>query len=185
MKAQSHRILGRYLVEQYMSDLPRRYIRAFLIGCVEPDRNPATYFKGSIRCQWMRGHNWGNAQRYMNRVSTRLEHKDQLRLLDYYRLGKLIHYATDAFTYAHNEAFHKNLRQHCSYENHLQDFFCRYLAEPHGMKLVQYDSVMDAIQAYHYDYVRHPNGVYTDSRYTVAVCCAVLALLFQNRLKTV
>lgn len=182
MKAQCHRLLGRYLAEQYMSDVPRRYIRAFLLGCVEPDKNPTTYIKGSIRCQLLRGHNWGNSQRYMNRVSARLERKDRLCMLDFYRLGKLIHYTTDAFTYAHNESFHENLRQHRTYENTLQHYFRRYLAESHTVKTARQDTVMDVIQAYHYDYERRPSGVYTDSRYTVTVCCAVLALLLQNHI---
>ena len=98
MRGKSHRCLGQYLVEKYMPHAPKRYIRAFLIGCIEPDRNPVTYLKGSIRCQWLRGHNYENARRYMRRLSERLERKERLFLIDYYALGKLIHYTVDAFT---------------------------------------------------------------------------------------
>ena len=43
MRGKSHRCLGKYLVQHYMSDTPERYVKAFLLGCIEPDRNPATY----------------------------------------------------------------------------------------------------------------------------------------------
>ena len=105
MRGKSHRCLGKYLVQHYMSDTPERYVKAFLLGCIEPDRNPATYLKGSIRCQWLRGHNYRNARRFMRAISARLERKEKLNLFDYYTLGKLIHYTTDAFTYAHNDTF--------------------------------------------------------------------------------
>ena len=76
MRGKSHRCLGKYLVQHYMSDTPERYVKAFLLGCIEPDRNPATYLKGSIRCQWLRGHNYRNARRFMRAISARLEKKE-------------------------------------------------------------------------------------------------------------
>ena len=99
-----------------MNDVPKRYVQAFLIGCIEPDRNPVTYLKGSIRHQWLRGHNYRNARRFMRRISVRLENKDSWNLYDYYTLGKLIHYTTDAFTYAHNDTFPTALTEHREYE---------------------------------------------------------------------
>lgn len=57
MRGKSHRCLGQYLVEHYMENIPGRYVKAFLVGCIEPDRNPVTYLKGSLRFQWLRGHN--------------------------------------------------------------------------------------------------------------------------------
>lgn len=47
MRGKSHRCLGNYLVQRYMGDAPQSHIKAFLLGCIEPDRNPATYLKGS------------------------------------------------------------------------------------------------------------------------------------------
>ena len=52
MRGKSHKTLGKYLADKYMTAVPKRYIQAFLLGCIEPDRNPATYLKGSVRRQW-------------------------------------------------------------------------------------------------------------------------------------
>lgn len=164
-----------------MSAAPRRYTAAFLLGCVEPDKNPTTYLKGSLRSQWLRGHNWGNSQRYMGRVCTRLERRAKLRLLDYYTLGKLIHYTTDAFTCAHNDFFGDDLKAHCSYEKLLQVYFAHYLdAAPHN-ELPHRSSAMETIHAYHRDYSATPRGIHTDSWYSIHVSAAVLALLLANR----
>ena len=75
MRGKSHTELGNYLIRQYMPDIPSHYKSAFLLGCVQPDRNPATYLKGSLRYQWLRGHNYLNARRFMTRLSLRLEKK--------------------------------------------------------------------------------------------------------------
>jgi len=96
MCGKSHISLGHYLIDRYFSWQPRRYRQAFLLGCIEPDRNPATYLKGSFRSQWLRGHNYRNARHFMARISSRLEKKETLNLFDYYTLGKLIHYTADA-----------------------------------------------------------------------------------------
>lgn len=180
MRGKSHRDLGRYLAQQYLNAAPRRYVKAFLIGCVEPDKNPITYLKGSLRRQWLRGHNYGNAQRYMQRICLRLECKQRLKLLDYYTIGKLIHYTTDAFTYAHNREFTRKLGDHRAYEEALQAHFLQYLeSEPH-VETSPHPSVMGMIRAYHRDYIRHPADIRTDSRYALNACCCVLALLLAN-----
>ena len=178
MRGKSHYFLGQFLAERYMNNLPKRYIRAFLIGCIEPDRNPATYLKGSLRSQWLRGHNWGNAQNFMYRISNRLENRRALRLWDYYTIGKLIHYTVDAFTSPHNEHFGTDLAEHKSYEAALQQHFLGYLAENPRVWTDARHPVMDTIRRYHHDYLNHPVSIQTDSRFAIIVCCMIMTRLF-------
>lgn len=178
MRGESHRCLGRYLAEHYLEDIPELYKKAFLIGCVEPDRNPATYLKGSIRCQWLRGHNYRNARRFMRRISRRLEAKEALNLHDYYSLGKLIHYTADAFTYAHNDAFPTKLADHKEYEAALQEHFLQFIQKDPMVDIKIAHSVMDAIYSYHREYEKQEANIRTDSRFALAACCCVLAVLF-------
>lgn len=178
MRGKSHRCLGRYLAEHYLSDAPQSHINAFLIGCVEPDRNPMTYLKGSFRFQWLRGHNYRNARRFMRTISQRLEKKDHLNLYDYYTLGKLIHYTTDAFTYAHNDTFPTNLSDHRVYEAALQEHFLRYMEEDPQVDTKVARTIMEAIYSYHREYEELDADIRTDSRFALTACCCVLALLF-------
>lgn len=183
MRGKSHRCLGNYLVQHYMKDAPARYVRAFLIGCIEPDRNPATYLKGSIRAQLLRGHNYRNARRFMRRISQRLEAKDNFGIFDYYTLGKLIHYTTDAFTYAHNEAFPTNLEEHRVYEATLQDHFLAYMAEDPQVNPQAARSIMDALYRYHLEYESQGANIDTDSRFALTACCCVVSMLAAKPLR--
>lgn len=178
MRGKSHRYLGEFLLDRYMPHAPKRYARAFLIGCVEPDRNPLTYLKGSLHFQWLRGHNYRNARSFMRQISRRLEKKERLTLLDYYTLGKLIHYTADAFTLAHNEHFSTDLGEHREYEAALQEHFLAYLQADPGIDPIAAKSVMDAIYTYHREYEACIPHISTDSRFALNACCCILALLF-------
>lgn len=178
MRGKSHRCLGQYLVQHYLSDAPERCVKAFLLGCIEPDRNPVTYLKGSIRCQWLRGHNYKNARRFMRHISLRLEKKEKLNIFDYYTLGKLIHYTTDAFTYAHNDTFTTNLGEHREYEAALQDHFLEFISSDPQVNPRIASTVMEAIYSYHREYETLEADIRTDARFALNACCCVLAVLF-------
>ncbi len=123
MKQESHRLLGHYLINQLQVQPKRHHTRAFLIGCVEPDRNPLSYLKGSIRSRWFYGHNYQNADRWIERHINRLSRKNHWNLWNYYCMGKLIHYTSDAFTYVHNNCFADSIAAHRAYEDKLQKQF--------------------------------------------------------------
>lgn len=185
MRAQSHIYLGRFLAEHYLCCTPKHAVRAFLLGCIEPDRNPATYIKGSLRQQWLRGHNWGNANTYMRRLSARLEQKKQFGIWDYYTLGKLIHYTADAFTSPHNARFGTDLSQHRVYEAALQERFLRYLETAAPFRGDCFGSVFEAIDRFHREYLCKPIRLQTDCHYTLLVCCTVIAALLPANQKAV
>ena len=170
MKQESHKLLGYYLMNRVQDEHAFRHRAAFLLGCVEPDRNPFTYFKGSYRAQWMRGHNFLNAQRLMKRLCRGLEKRKNFRMLDYYRLGKLIHYTADAFTLAHNVMFQEDIRQHLVYEGRLQEHFKQCLKK--GRDLTRLCMEMDAygmIQEQHRRYENAQRTVETDAEYILMV----------------
>lgn len=177
MRGKSHLRIAQYLLENYLQDIPKRYQRAFRLGCIEPDRNPATYLKGSIRCQWLRGHNYKNARRFMRTISIRLERKERLNLFDYYTLGKLIHYTTDAFTYAHNDTFPVQLKEHKAYEDALQEHFLDYMEQDPQVDIPTARTIMEAISSYHKEYEREESNIHRDSRFALSACCCVLAIL--------
>lgn len=182
MRGKSHICLGHYLIRHYMPHISKTQARAFLLGCIEPDRNPATYLKGSLRCQWLRGHNYDNARRFMRRISARLERKEAWNLFDYYTLGKLIHYTTDAFTYAHNASFPKDLDLHMDYEVRLQDHFLEYMACDPQVDVNLAESIMEAITRCHLKYSSQAANIRRDSRYALQACCCVLAVLLTPKL---
>ncbi len=164
--------MGRFLLREYLPALPQKYAKVFLLGCTQPDKNPATYLKGSLRSQWMRGHNYGNSSRYMLRLARRLEAKETFTLWDYYSLGKLIHYTLDAFTYVHDKRFSGDLYLHHDYEVRLQNAFLSYLRSCKRPVTVSPISTAVFIRRMHARYSRVPMDVQTDITYAfLAACC--------------
>lgn len=181
MRGQSHLYLGNYLIEHYMLNISKFHARAFLTGCIQPDKNPLTYLKGSVNHQWMRGHNYKNAQRFMRKISSRLESRTVFRLYDYYTLGKLIHYAADAFTFAHNESFGAGLSAHRQYEISHQFSFLNYIQQNPRVHIQVSGSIMDTVGQYHWEYSRVPSYILRDCYYILNVCCCIIAILELNR----
>ena len=177
MRGKSHHQLGLYLAKHFLAGSPRWCVTAFLLGCTQPDKNPATYLKGSIRCQWLRGHNWGNSQRYIARLAHRLESRRKLRLMDFYTLGKLIHYIADSFTCAHNDHFGLGLREHQKYEQALQQYFLDYLQQRRHLRRGTDGKVAEVIHRFHEEYAALPCNIRTDSRYCVLVSSIAVCML--------
>lgn len=177
MRRQSHLTLGHYLSRHYLSGIPEGKQQAFFLGCVEPDLNPFTYFKGSSGCNFLRGHHFPNSAGYMQRLSRRLHRKKRLGILDYYSLGKLVHYTADAFTHAHNQSFCGGLSAHRIYEQQLQDHFLNQLNQVDPSPLPFCGSLPDPIHILHRQYIRRDPGIETDSFYIHRACCTVLSIL--------
>lgn len=171
MRNQSHALMGRILLREYLSGLPKTSAKAFLLGCTQPDKNPTTYLKGSIRSHWMRGHNYSNASRFMMRLALRLDGKHHFTPWDCYCLGKLMHYTLDAFTFAHDERFPQNLKAHRRYEARLQNYF---LAQVRRRPLPSGRSQTPPVHllcSMHTAYSRLPGSIETDTDFAFRTCC--------------
>ena len=177
MRGKSHICLGQYLIEHYMKHAGELRQKVFLFGCVQPDRNPFTYLKGSLRCRWLQGHNYGNAERFLGRIIRRLERRKFLRIRDYYTLGKLVHYTADAFTYAHNEGFPSGLSGHREYERALQECFLTYLRQADKPDAACTGSAMDIIKDLHESYTLQMGSMHTDCVFALQACCRILTAL--------
>lgn len=180
MRRQSHIAMGRFLLRTYLPNLPRQYARLFLLGCIEPDGNPATYLKGSIRAQWFQGHNFSNASPFLFRLTQRLERKTAFSAWDYYSLGKAIHYTLDAFTYPHNRHFGKGLSHHRIYEVKLQLYFLSRLHSFRPEAADVPDSAAGYLRKMHEKYLLEPGCVETDTSYALRVSCALIRKLTEN-----
>ena len=171
MRNKSHALMGQILLREYLSGLSAGHARFFLLGCTQPDKNPTTYLKGSIRSHWMRGHNYSNASRYMERLSLRLEGKSHFNLWDCYCLGKLIHYSMDAFTFAHDERFPKKLKAHRVYEARLQNYFLAQVRRKPIPSGSFQGSPAALIRSMHASYSRLPGSIETDTDFAFRACC--------------
>ena len=170
MKQESHRLLGHYLIDQLQQQPDPRFVRAFLIGCVEPDRNPLSYLKGSVRGRAFYGHNYQNANRWIERHISILSRKRSWNMWDYYCMGKLMHYTSDAFTYVHNNCFTESIAAHRAYEDVLQEQFFRCLDErAYAAKTFRADPNA-YFREIHEEYLEVRQDVERDCKYILSMC---------------
>lgn len=123
MKTEDHKMLGRYLADRWLRGAAPRGRAAFLFGCIWPDRNWLSYVRGSLSKRFLHGHHYENAKGYVDRMVKklyrRLRFRLSLRVIDYFRLGVMVHYLADMFTYAHHSWFDGTMRAHSAYESRL------------------------------------------------------------------
>ncbi len=179
MKRKSHIHLGGLLADRYLYHRGRVARGAFVLGCIEPDWNPATYLKGSLRYAKLRGHNFPTAQGCIRRLCERLERHNRFGLLALYRMGKLTHYIADAFTHPHNGYFAGNLEEHLAYEAELQAYFLQEKSLPQP-ELEQSGSIYQLILQAHERYRVLPACKQNDASYAHAVASAVVAALYEG-----
>lgn len=127
LQKRSHKLLASTLLASENGFSAKRYELAFLFGSFQPDCNPLTYLKGSLRAYKFRGHNYSNSQFYIQRHIRSLQRRKRWHLWQYYTLGKLTHYLADAFTFPHNEHYPDSLLAHHQYETDMRAYLENYL----------------------------------------------------------
>lgn len=166
MQKRSHQLLARTLLSGCDGFQKKRYEVAFLFGSFQPDCNPLSYLKGSVRGKSFGGHNYSNSRRYIDRQIVRLQNRSGWSLWQYYTLGKLTHYLADAFTYPHNETYSDSIAAHRRYEDALRVRFAQYLREdPSLFEKWSSDDPAAAIDRLHRQYLSSSSNWQRDSRY--------------------
>ena len=156
MQKRSHKLLAATLLENTQGFQARRFELAFLFGSFQPDCNPLTYLKGSLRAYKFRGHNYSNSQHYIYSRISRLQRRQRWTIWQYYTLGKLTHYLADAFTYPHNENYPDSMLCHHQYETDLRAYLEEYLATRALRREKFRQDVADALQELHRQYMAEP-----------------------------
>lgn len=185
MKTIDHDLFGRYLIDIMGNRFNEKYNKMFLLGCTAPDRNPFTYVRGSVRNQIFKGHNFHNTRGVIRRSIKILVGKTNWGGSEYYRMGKMIHYILDAFTFPHNEEFMGSIKKHVQYEAKLH----QYLEGPIGRKILFGGSIENTLSKEcnlyqyflqnHRRYVETYGGFDVDIAYMKKVTIYILSRLFE------
>lgn len=169
MQKRSHKLLASTLLEERNGFQRKRFELVFLFGSFQPDCNPLSYLKGSIRSRKLRGHNFTNSDIYIeNHIERLRQRKKNWTCWQYYTLGKLTHYLADAFTYPHNEDYPNSIVQHRQYEDELREYLASYL-KVWGLRGAELEStdVAAALRQLHQQYMDATADMRRDVRYII------------------
>ena len=180
MRKKSHISLARYLVYDMQIPTMMNHKTAFYIGNVLPDCKPSfltqrhefgeTY--EMVKEQIYQLSNDSDLARYRSRVYMR-------------RLGEVVHYLADYFTFPHNVTYAGTLKEHCIYEKHLKNYLKKYVHREDvfcGMtdyeEFSNVEEIFSFVQNAHDNYLSKERNVEEDSYYIVFVSyCVVQAIL--------
>lgn len=162
MRTIDHLFLGKYLANRYMDCESEVNRRAFVIGNILPDINFMTYFRGFLSKGELRGHNYEQIKPVISKLFKSLGRRNKkYGLYDYLRLGKLMHYVADAFTYPHNECFKGTLKAHIDYEESLHTAFKEFGQD--SFRYIYYikgDTLMDKFLSLHDEFLNNADDLY-------------------------
>lgn len=203
MQTKDHLALGQYLAQTFHIIAPVKRA-AFVIGTIMPDINKCSYIRGyfQLRCAYARnlqsglltlndhrrmligGHTAEGSRFYVNEIYRSLQKKKHLTVLDYYRLGKGVHYLADRFTYPHTMTYTDGFFSHIRYEKQLHTAMRKLLsALPDLRKNVDVCFKKIDFNGMYRCYRTDKDGIGTvlhDCFYIVAVCIAYLENILYN-----
>lgn len=176
MQKRSHTLLASALLRSREGFDARRFELAFLFGSFQPDCNPFSYLKGSLRAKKFGGHNYTNSRKYIYDHIQRLQQRHKAwTIWQYYTLGKLTHYLADAFTYPHNENYPESLIAHRQYEDELRLYLAAYLAHCTLRRRQLRSDLAAAIRELHARYMAELSGVHRDAQYILEAAELLMA----------
>lgn len=156
-----------------------------MFGCIEPDLNPFTYLRGSLKKRLLRGHNAENVQSHIQQCIKKLQRSKRQSAYWYFSLGTLMHYIADSFTYPHNVTFSGGLLQHRAYEKSLHKVFEPDLSAHamDGLNTSQ-NTPWRTFDLRHRQYISRTGTMETDCRFIVMTCQDILASLLSAKPST-
>ena len=176
MQKRSHTLLASALLRSRDGFDARRFELAFLFGSFQPDCNPFSYLKGSLRARKFGGHNYTNSHDYIYDHIERLQRRHKTwTMWQYYTLGKLTHYLADAFTYPHNENFPDTMLDHHRYETDLRQYFSGYMAHRTPRQLKSDQELVTALEELHQQYMENRSTTGRDTRYILMATRMLMA----------
>lgn len=175
MQKRTHTLLARTLLRSEMGFAARRFELAFLFGSFEPDVNPFSYLKGSIRHNKLKGHNYDNSRDYINARILKLQRRRRWTIWQYYTLGKLTHYLADAYTYPHNPDYPNSMLDHHNYETDFRQFMRGYLAHRHLQRQQARRDLVAALEELHQQYMATRASMIRDANYILKATSLLMA----------
>ena len=182
MRKKSHILLAGYLADQLSAaESLQAHRKAFCLGNILPDIKPSFL---TTRHEYFT--TIGTVQ---DRIRFLVEdgfHECNDRVF-WRRIGEVIHYIADYFTFPHNKTFQGTFRQHNSYEKELKNKLKAYIKSGQAqddlgnMGMFRFGSIselMEYVRTRHQSYLCKERCVADDIQYILTVCMQVVYGIF-------
>ncbi|MGN0435056.1 MAG: zinc dependent phospholipase C family protein [Wujia sp.] len=180
MRKKSHISLAKGIISGLDCENRITHRVSFYIGSIWPDCIPSFITKRHNIVE-----TFDEFDKRMKRFVVKYNQKKDLGMMSTFRMGTVMHYIADYFTYPHNAHFQGNLKEHCSYEEELKyamySFVDSIRDRNEAFKVQLLDSI-EQIKTYivkkHDEYVSLGTGECAmDCRYSLEACMSVFSSL--------
>ena len=122
MRKKSHISLAKHIVQ--ISDIKNfdEHKKAFYIGSILPDCKPSFLTKRHE----ITG-TFDLVEKGMYKLTQGYHRMDELSTMYFTKLGEVMHYVADYFTFPHNKEYPGTMKQHCVYEGQLKHKLREYI----------------------------------------------------------
>ena len=181
MRKKSHISLAKYIVNDIDTLELDNHRKAFYLGSILPDCKPSFLtkkheFAGTFT----------EVQKSLRNLTVDCDLNERNERVYWRRLGEVIHYVADYFTFPHNATYDGNLKDHCMYEKELKLRLKEYIRigeaqenQPEIMKFYTVESLIKFIENSHAEYLKFKRSVEEDVRYIVDLCRQVVAAVVE------
>ena len=176
MRKKSHILVARYLADQMpVEESLQSHRKAFCLGSILPDIKPSFL---------TRKHEYfGTFEEIQQKMRQLVECRSgRVKERVYWRrLGEVMHYMADYFTFPHNINFTGNLYEHNKYEKHLKIHLKRYI-ESGAVKSMEvqpvcfgsFSELVEYIKGRHDRYLLKERNIAEDVQYILSICFQVI-----------
>ena len=184
MRKKSHISLAKHIVN--ISDVPNfdKHKKAFYVGSIMPDCKPSFITKRHEINETFR-----IVEKRMHKLTQGYKSPKELSTMYFEKLGEVIHYIADYFTFPHNKEYSGTMAQHCVYEGDLKHKLRAYIRDFDERKLQAWKrnlelenlerfqtvaDISDFLKEEHRRYIRRGHhSVEEDCKYIVGICSKV------------
>ncbi|MDD3219455.1 MAG: zinc dependent phospholipase C family protein [Lachnospiraceae bacterium] len=181
MRKKSHVLLAQYLANNNTAMNLQAHRKAFCLGSILPDMKPSFLttkheFQGTFP----------TIQEKICELTTEYHNNPVNDRVYFRRLGEVMHYMADYFTFPHNSTYEGNLSEHCMYEKELKNQLKSYIksgdADTHASTQMRFRGLNDLfeyIQKAHKEYLQKMRNVAEDIQYIMNICYQVFQGILQ------
>lgn len=184
MRKKSHISLAKHIVN--ISDLKNfdKHRKAFYVGSILPDCKPSFLTKRHEITE-----TFDLVERGIEKLTQGYKGLEDLSTAYFTKLGEVVHYIADYFTFPHNKEYLGNMTQHCIYEGELKHKLREYIKNlnerdlrkwKHNLKLEELEQfrtvadICEFLKEEHRSYIRRGyHSVEEDCKYIVGICSKV------------
>ena len=179
MRKKSHIALARYLIRQDCTQNILKYSKAFYLGSILPDLNPKM-----LTVPHEYASSYTDLQEYIRGLTDGWYAHSNPHMF-WRRLGIVLHYLADYFTYPHNTTYEGSLADHCLYEGDMKHSLRAYVKTEEAAKMFRMqkygerrfesvDELLSYIEKTHAQYLQSKHTVENDCRWIVETCSVVM-----------